>query len=48
MEGRCSLIHCLLWFLSQPCPMPYAWIVASCSVGYLLSDYSLDLTLPHL
>ena len=45
-EGRCSSIHSLLWFLSQPCPMPYAWIVASCSMGYLLSDCSLDLAFP--
>ena len=47
-EGRCSSIHSLLWFLSQPGPMPYAWIVASCSVGYLLSGCSLDLAFPHL
>ena len=26
--------------------MPYAWIVASCSVGCLLSDCSLDLVFP--
>ena len=26
--------------------MPYAWIVASCSVGYLLFDCSLDLAFP--
>ena len=47
-EGRCSSIHGLLWFLSRPCPMPYAWIVASCSMGYLLSDCSLDLAFPRL
>ena len=45
-EGRCSLFTSLLWFLSQPCPMPYAWIVASCSLGCLLSDCSLDLAFP--
>ena len=45
-EGRCSSIHCLLQFLFWPCPMPYACIVASCSVGYLLSDCSLDLAFP--
>ena len=28
--------------------MPYAWIIASCSVGCLLSDCSLDLAFPHL
>ena len=28
--------------------MSYAWIVASCSVGYLLSDCSLDLAFPCL
>ena len=32
--------------MSQSCPMPYAWIVASCSMGYLLSDCSLDLAFP--
>ena len=47
-EGRCNSIHGLLWFLSQPCPMPYAWIVASCSMGHLLSDCPLDLEFPHL
>ena len=26
--------------------MPYAWIVASCSMGCLLSDCSLDLAFP--
>ena len=26
--------------------MPYAWIVASCNVGCLLSDCSLDLAFP--
>ena len=26
--------------------MPYAWIVASCSMGCLLSDCSLDLVFP--
>ena len=45
-EGRCSLFTSLLWFLSRPCPMPYAWIVASCSMGCLLSDCSLDLVFP--
>ena len=45
-EGRCSLFTSLLQFLSWPCPMPYAWVVASCSVGCLLSDCSLDLAFP--
>ena len=47
-EGRCSSIHGLLWFLFRPCPMPYAWIVASCSMGCLLPDCSLDLAFPCL
>ena len=47
-EGRCNSIHGLLWFLYGPCPMPYAWTVASCSVGWLLSDCSLDLAFPCL
>ena len=45
-EGWCSLFTSLLQFLSWPCPMPYAWIVASCSMGCLLSDCSLDLVFP--
>ena len=45
-EGRCSLFTSLLSFLSWPCPMPYAWILASCSMGSLLSGLFLDLAFP--
>ena len=47
-EGRCSSYSRFIVVLSRPCPMPYAWIVASYSVGYLLSDCSLDLVFPCL
>ena len=45
-EGKCSLFTSLMWFLSWPCPMPYAWILASCSMGSLLSGLFLDLAFP--
>ena len=42
----CSIITSLLQFLSWPCPMPYAWFLASCSMGSPLSWLFLDLAFP--